>query len=370
MKINRIEIRKLSLPLHEPWFTSTGKDTEKVFLLVTVITDEAEGYGECVAMRGPFYSEETTDTAWHILNEHLVPRVMDVELQHPSEVRPLLAAVRGNRMAKSGLETAIWDAWAKENHISLAQALGGTKQEIEVGVSIGIQVDMMQLLGKIETALEDGYKRIKIKIKPGWDLEVVSEIRRVFGKVELMVDANSAYTLDDLTRLKELDQYDLTMIEQPLGYDDIYEHSVLQQNIRTPICLDESIRSLRDLKSAIAMQACKIVNLKIGRVGGFSEARDMQALCLEHGVAVWCGGMLESGVGRLANIALTSLPGFTLPGDTAPSAHYFTEDIIEPSVMFSRPGFLKVPDGEGIGAKLNMKAVAHHTVRAGACNRR
>ncbi len=352
MKIKRVSIRRLQMRMKEPFETSFGREEDKDFLLVRVETDQVEGYGECTASLEPLYSEETTTTAWHMLTSLFVPTILHHEVSHPNEIRTRLQHFRRNHMAKAALETAIWDAFAKELGISLTQTLGGEKTEIDVGISVGIQASELHLLQKIEGYLAQGFKRIKVKIRPGWDIEILRAIRKEFPDISLMADANSAYCLQDVEHLAHLDEFGLTMIEQPLAYDDIIDHATLQTRLRTPICLDESIHSIEDARKAIAIGACKVINVKIGRLGGLTEAKELQALCAQSGIPVWCGGMLEAGVGRLTNIALTSLQGFVLPGDTAPSARYFDEDIIDPPVSFVKPGVLSVPSGPGIGARV------------------
>ena len=277
--------------------------------------DGAEGWGECTAGEGPFYCEEWVDSAWEGTRAFLGPMVLGREVESAAEVGGLMRRVRGNRMAKAAVETACWDLEAKGLGVPLWRHLGGVQPEIPCGVSIGIQDSPAQLLEKIERELAAGYQRIKIKIKPGWDREVVEQVRARFPDIRLMVDANSAYTLDDAPTLRALDEFDLMMIEQPLAFDDMLDHAQLQKQIRTPVCLDESVRSAEDARKAVALGACRVVNVKLGRVGGHTEAVRVEAVCREAGVPVWCGGMLESGVGRAHNVAMATLRGFTLPGD-------------------------------------------------------
>lgn len=362
MKIKSVSIRRLQMRMKEPFETSFGREEDKDFLLIRVDTGHVQGYGECTASFEPLYSEETTDTAWSMLSTFFVPAVLGKEITHPDEIRTLLGHFRRNQMAKSALETAVWDAFAKEQGISLSHALGGLKEEIDVGISIGIQPTTMHLLRKIEGYLVQGYKRIKVKIRPGLDIDIFRAVRKEFPDIPMMADANSAYRLEDLPHLLTFDDYDLMMIEQPLGHDDMIDHAVLQAQLRTPICLDESIHSTEDARKAISIGACKVINVKIGRLGGLTESRELQQLCIEHHVPVWCGGMLEAGVGRLTNMAVTSLPGFVLPGDTAPSARYFDEDIIDPPVTFAKPGVLAVPSQPGIGAVVREDLVDRYTV--------
>jgi len=364
MKIERVELQHLQMPLRFRFETSFGSTTMKDFILVSVYGDGEVGYAESVAMPDPFYSEETTDTVWSILEKFLIPRLFAHPIESPEEVERLFAPIRRNNMAKSALEGAVWDLSCKQKGISLAKALGGDKKVIDVGVSIGIEPTVDEVLAKVERSLSDGYKKIKVKIKPGFDVQVIRAIRERFGDdVPLMADANSAYTLDHLHIMKELDQYGLIMIEQPLAHDDIVDHAKLQAEISTPICLDESIHTAEDARKAIELGSCRIINIKIGRVGGLTEARKIHDLCQANQIPVWCGGMLESGVGRAHNIAITSLPNFTIPGDTAAGSRYWEEDIVEPGVELIAPGELAVPDGPGIGYELNQKAVGKYVLR-------
>jgi O-succinylbenzoate synthase len=348
MRIDRITLRHMALPLKHPFETSFSRDTENHFILVEVESGGVTGFGEVVADYAPLYSEENTGTCWHILSDFLIPYAFTQEVGHPSEVTNWFRPIRRNKMAKSGLEGAIWDLWAKLNGQPLAKALGGSKERIEVGVSVGID-DIPTTLGQIEAYLAEGYRRVKVKIKPGHDVNLITAVRKEFGDIPLMADANSAYTLDDLPLLKELDQFGLMMVEQPLAHDDIIDHATLQRQLNTPICLDESIHSPNDARKALDLGACRIINIKVGRVGGLTEAIAVHDLCLSRGIPVWCGGMLESGIGRAHNIAITSLPGFTLPGDTSPSRRYWTEDIIEPAVTMSPDGTIEVPRVPGLG---------------------
>lgn len=350
MKVEKIVLRKMSMQLKSPFQTSFGTEVVRDFILTEVYTKDHVGYGECVVSGKPLYSEETVGTAWHILEDFLIPMVFEHgEFSHPDEVGRLFAPIRRNNMAKSALEGAFWDLYAKQQGVSLAKALGGTKEKIEVGISIGIQENIDDLYRIVENFLEQGYRRIKIKIKPGKDVDVLYGLRRRFGNIPMMADANSAYTLKDIDVLKELDDLDLMMIEQPLAHDDIIDHATLQKQLKTPICLDESIHSCEDARKAIELGSTRIINIKIGRVGGLSEAKRIHDLCQEKGIPVWCGGMLESGIGRAHNIAITALPNFTLPGDTAGSSRYWFEDIIEPLVTVSADGTIDVPTEPGIG---------------------
>ncbi len=365
MKIERIEVQQLHMPLRFRFETSFGSTTIKDFLLISVHAEGEVGYGESVAMPNPFYNEETTETVWYMLEKFLIPRLFANPIETPEDVDRLFASIRRNNMAKSALEGAIWDLYCKQKGISLAKALGGEKSVIDVGISIGIEPSVEQVLEKVERALGDGYKKIKVKIKPGFDVQVIRGIRERFGDaVPLMADANSAYTMEDLDIMKELDQYGLIMIEQPLAHDDIIDHAKLQAQLKTPICLDESIHNVEDARKAIELGSCGIINIKIGRVGGLTESKRIHDLCQAHGIPVWCGGMVESGVGRAHNVAITSLPNFTIPGDTAASSRYWDQDIIEPGVELIAPGQLAVPEGPGIVYSVNQAAVGKYVIRS------
>ncbi len=357
MIIKAIELRKVRMPLREPFVTSYGVERDKEFLLVFLETDAVVGVGECVALSEPLYSSETYATAWQVLVRHLIPAVLGIRFEHPRTIRERLAPFRGNRMAKAAIETAAWDAYAKMRSEPLFFTIGGKRREIPAGISVGIQATTRDLLNKIESYLQQGYRRVKIKVTPERGEAAVAAIRQEFGDIPLMVDANSAYTIHDVDLLRRLDDYHLLMIEQPLAYDDIFLHAQLQRTLQTPICLDESLQSLADVQNAVEIGACRIVNLKIGRVGGLAEAIEIEAYCRSQHVPLWCGGMLEAGVGRLFNLALSSLEGFALPGDTGPSSRYFENDIIDPPVEFARPGFLALPDGIGIGAELKREQI-------------
>lgn len=350
MKAEKIVLRKMRMTLKSPFQTSFGTQTVRDFILVEVHTRDFVGYGECVVSGEPLYSEETVGTAWHIMEDFLVPMLFEYgEIAHPDEIGRLFAPIRRNNMAKSALEGAYWDLYAKQQGIPLARALGGTKDRIEVGVSLGIEADINDLFRNVEKYLELGYRRMKIKIAPGKDVEVIRALRQRFGGIPMMADANSAYTLRDVDVLKQLDEFDLMMIEQPLAHDDIIDHAKLQRELKTPICLDESIHSYEDARKAIELGSTRIINMKVGRVGGLSEAKRIHDLCVEKGIPLWCGGMLESGIGRAHNIAVTTLPNFTLPGDTAGSSRYWQEDIIDPEVEVAADGTIAVPQAPGIG---------------------
>lgn len=365
LHLERLELREIELPLKSPFETSFGCTTRRRILIVRVFDKTgASGYGECVAAEGPFYNHETVDTAWLITAKYIGPLLTKAQVETAEKVNAALAPIRGNQMAKAGVEAAIWDLEAKLAGRPLWQHLGGVRDEINCGVSIGLQETTETLIDKVTHELESGYQRIKIKIKPGKDVQLVKAIRARFPEITLSVDANSAYSLNgDLGLVKQLDQYGLLMIEQPLAPGDLVDHAKLQREIKTPICLDESICSLSDARHADELGSCRIINIKLGRVGGHTEAQQIQTYGIKHGIPVWCGGMLEAGIGRAHNIALSTLPGFTLPGDVSASARYWAEDIIEPPVTVSRQGTIKVPRGHGIGYEVNEASVEALTVR-------
>jgi o-succinylbenzoate synthase len=357
IRIDRLTLRLVRLPLVAFFETSFGRVYDKTFILVSLEGGGAQGLGECVADVDPYYSAETNVTAWHVIKNFIAPLALGRAFEHPRDVFPALARVRGHNMAKAAVEMAAWDLAARSANAPLSQLLGGTRREIASGVSIGIQDSLDDLLANVQTELAAGYRRIKIKIKPGWDVAAVEKIRTGAGAVPLMVDANAAYTLADAAHLAALDRFDLMMIEQPLEYDDVRDHATLQRAIRTPICLDESIHSVRAAEEAIALEACRIVNIKPGRLGGHAEAIRVHNVCAAHGIPVWHGGMLESGIGRAHNVHLASLPNFTLPGDIAASRRYFAPDLIEPGIEVSRDGTVAVPTGPGIGVAVDWDRV-------------
>ncbi len=362
MKLDRVVLRHMKLQLLHSFTTSVGTEYDKDFILVEVRTkDGLVGWAESVAAGDPFYKEETVKTNWHMLQDFLIPMLAKAPIDHPDQVSELFAPIRGNYMAKSALEGALWDLYAKKQGLSLAKALGGSKEKIDVGISIGIQDHVEQVLDIIEEYVEKGYKRMKVKIQPGWDLHVLKAIRKKYPKIPLMADANCAYKLKDIETLKAMDEFDLTMIEQPLGFDDIVDHAQLQAQIQTPICLDESIHSAEDVRKALYLGSCKVINIKIGRVGGLTESKKIHDLCEAHGIPVWCGGMLEAGVGRAHNVAITSLSNFTLPGDTAASSRYWKEDIIDPEVTVE-DGMITVPQTPGIGYEPNRERIEKYTL--------
>ncbi|EJL43614.1 MULTISPECIES: o-succinylbenzoate synthase [Brevibacillus] len=364
MKIERVDLQRIKIPLTAPFVTSMGLETHKECILVRAYSGTHVGFGESVAMDVPVYNEEDVDTVWYMLEKYLIPQLFSREIEHPDEVSQIFSWMRRNQMAKSALEGAVWDLYAKMNGMSLSRALGGTRTTIDVGVSIGIEPTIEKLLARVDSFIRDGYKKIKVKIKPGFDVEPIRAIRHTFGPdVPLMADANSAYTLADIDMLKQLDDFGLIMIEQPLGHDDIIDHATLQRELKTPICLDESIHTVEDARKAIELGSCRIINIKIGRVGGLTDARKLHDLCAAKGVPVWCGGMQEVGIGRAHNIAIASLSNFTIPGDTSPSHRYFTEDVVTPMIDFVSPGVLAVPTGAGIGYTINEAAILRALVQ-------
>jgi len=364
MRIERAELRLIELRLAEPFETSFGRETNKKAIIVALYSDGAIGWGECVAGEGPWYSYETVETAWLVLKEFLIPRILQREVKGPQALWEMLSPVRGHNMAKAALEMAAWDLEAKLKGTPLAALLGGDRERIESGISIGIKESIPELLEEIERRLDEGYRRIKLKIKPGWDLQVLEQVRGRFPQIKLQVDANAAYTLDDRPLLRELDRFELLLIEQPLAYDDLADHATLQRELRTPLCLDESIFSLNAAKAALALQSCRIINIKPGRVGGLAQSIAIHDECRAKLVPVWCGGMLETGIGRAHNVALASLPGFTLPNDISASRRYFERDIIEPEFLLNEDGTISVPQGPGIGVEILEDRLEEVTIQA------
>ncbi len=362
MRIEQIDLRLVRLPLVRTFTTSSSTKNAITHILVRVVADGIEGWGECACPSDPYYCPETTETCWHILNDFLAPRVLGHSWETMDELVALYRPVKGNNFAKAGLEMACWDALARREGKPLAGLLGGTRAEIASGVSLGIEPDSGRLLALIEQYLGEGYRRIKLKIAPGHDVDVVRAVRARFAEIPLQVDANSAYTLDDIPILKRLDDFGLLLIEQPLAHDDIIDHARLQRELRTPVCLDESIHSAEDARKAIELGACRVINIKVSRVGGLREARKVHDVCRAHDVPVWCGGMHEFGIGRGANVAIASLPGFTLPGDVSGSDKYYQEDLVEPPVLATR-GMISVPDRPGIGFEPIASRLATHTLR-------
>lgn len=363
MKIESITLREVQMRLKAPFETSFGVSHQRRIILVEVIADGVSGWGEVTASETPGYNSETTDTAWHVISDFVAPALIGRAIESASECPLLLASIRGHEMAKSGVENALWDAEARLNGVPLTKLLGGTLDEISSGVSLGIRENPQSLVHRVEEELRSGYQRIKLKIKPGKDLEYVAAVRKEFPNILLSVDANSAYRLEDAAHLRELDQYNLLMIEQPLNWDDIYAHSKLQSQIKTAICLDECINNARHALTAIELKACRIINVKLGRVGGHTEARRVEELCRTYAIPVWCGGMLETGIGRAHNIAMSTLPGFSLPGDVSASKRYWAEDVIEPEVEVTSKGTIVVPKSPGIGFTVRRDRIEQLTVR-------
>lgn len=363
MNINCIELRHIKMDLVSPFVTSMGTEYNEEHIIVRIDGDGVIGWGESVAEGTPFYSYETVQTAWHILRDFLIPSILGKKLSGVDEAIALNDRVRGHMMAKAGLEAALWDAFAKTKNISLSKMLGGVRTKVDVGVSIGIQSSVAQLITRVEGYLEEGYMRIKIKISPGNDIRFVSALRNEFPDLMLQVDANSAYTLKDIGLFKKMDDYNLILIEQPLGYEDIFDHSKLQRELKTPVCLDESIHSLDDTRAAIELDSCRIINIKPGRVGGFTVSKLIHDYCASMNIPVWHGGMLESGIGRAGNVALASLSNFTLPGDISASKRYYKEDIVVPEFVVNPDGTMDVPTKPGIGVEVNMKMLEKVTVK-------
>jgi o-succinylbenzoate synthase len=363
MRIDGIILRELHMPLVRPFQTSFGITKNRRILLVEVRSEGLIGWGECTAGERPHFSSESTDTAWQVIVNELGPILAGAHPDHGGSCPKLFDIVRGHPMAKAALENAIWDVEAQREGIPLSKLIGGVREKIQCGVSLGIQKSIPELLDIIDRELASGYQRIKLKCKPGWDVEVFEKVRAQWPDILLSCDANSAYKLRDADHLVTFDQFDLLMVEQPLWHDDFYYHSMLQKRMATPICLDESIRNRRDALAAIEMESCKIINIKLGRVGGFSEAIAVHNAAQERGIPVWCGGMLEAGVGRAHNVALSTLENFRLPGDVSASARYWTEDIIEPEVTVIAEGEIVVPDSPGRGYEVRTDLVETLTVR-------
>jgi o-succinylbenzoate synthase len=363
MKIEAITLREIHMPLVHFFETSFSRTYSRRILLVTVHCEGVDGWGESVVGEDPFYSSEWIESAWPTMKHYLIPALLGKKVESARECPALFAKVRGHQMAKAGLENAIWEAEALQKNLPLWKLLGGTRSEIPCGVSIGIQDSVEQLLEKIQTELAAGYRRIKVKVKPGWDVNVLEKIRSRWADITLSCDANSAYTLGQVEHLRKFDQFHLLMIEQPLWNDDIYYHARLQKELKSAICLDESIVSARSAAFALETGACRIINVKVGRVGGFTEALAVHDVCQAHKVPVWCGGMLETGIGRAQNIALSTLPNFSLPGDVSASKRYWKEDIIEPEVEVSPQGMIAISDQPGRGYRVKPDLIEKLTVR-------
>ncbi len=353
MKIERIEIRRIELPYVAPFETSGWREYSNHSLIMRLFAEGAEGWGESPVGSGPWYNEETQATAWVMAREILAPMLLEAEIGRPEDVDALYERVRGNRMARSGLEFAAWDLFGKLEGRSLSAMLGGTRDRVAVGVSVGVQPDIETLLRVVGGYVEAGYGRVKLKIKPGWDVEPTRAVREAWPDLKLQVDANSIYTLDQADQLAQLDAFDLLLIEQPLAHDDIIDHAKLQRRLQTPICLDESIVSPEHARWALELQACRVINIKPSRVGGLTAARRIHDMCAEAGVPVWCGGMLETGIGRAANVALASLPNFSLPGDISASDRYFRRDVVRNPFTLNPDSTLSVPTAIGSGAEVD-----------------
>lgn len=362
MKIKRVTLRHLRMALRTPFETSFGRIHTRDCILLEAFADDLIGYGECVADRDPGYSYETTQTAWHVLRDFLIPAVLDREIQKPEDLQERMRFVRGHLMAKAGLEMVVWDLIGKHRGRSLRALFGGERQRVEVGVSVGIQDSPSDLLKLVEEYLDQGYRRIKIKIKPGRDVAETRALRSAFPDLRLQVDANSAYCLETAQALLPLDDLDLLLIEQPLAEDDLWDHSRLQKRFQTPLCLDESILSPRHARQALEMEASRVINIKAGRVGGLSQAVAIHDLCQTQDVPVWCGGMLETGVGRAANLALASLTGFSLPGDISASERYYAEDITQQRFTLNSDSTITVPESPGLGVALDLRALERATL--------
>lgn len=363
MKINHITLYHVRMPLKAPFETSFGRITTRDCVIIESRIDGLSGWGECVADRDPGYSYETADTSWHIIRDFLAPAVIGRDFNSPDEFHPLVSEIRGHLMAKSGVEMALWDLYGKMQNLSLRDMLGGERQHVDVGVSVGIQLNSAALVKTVEGYLGQGYRRVKIKIKPGRDIQEAQEVRKAFPTLRLQVDANSAYTLETAMGLLPLDGLDLLLIEQPLAEDDLWDHSHLQRKLKTPICLDESILTTRHARQAIEMGACRVINIKTGRVGGLSQAVGIHNLCQQNQIPVWCGGMLETGVGRAANLALASLPNFLLPGDISATDRYYEEDITEQRFVLNPDSTIDVPSLPGLGVSINRQALDKVTLK-------
>ena len=363
MRIERVELHHLALPLVAPFETSFGRQTTVEHTLVSVHAGDLTGWGECVADSGPWYASETVETAWHITRDVLVPPLLERDITEPADVVDCFSRVRGHAMARAALENAVWDLLGRAQDKSLAEMLGIQRERVSVGVSIGIEPSVAAVVERVAQYVDAGYARVKLKIKPGFDVELVRAVRERWPDLALQVDANSAYTLDHLPIFQELDQFNLLLIEQPLHHEDIVDHARLQAEVSTPICLDESIHSPEHARSALDIAACRVINIKVGRVGGLTAARQIHDLCAARGIPVWCGGMLETNVGRAVNVALAALPNFTLPGDISASARYYRQDIASPNFELNPDSTILVPTQPGIGGEVDTERLAAVRVR-------
>lgn len=362
MKVQTLELFHLRLPLIHPFETSFGRVTHTETLIVKAVADGVTGYGECPASAAPLYSYETVHTARHVIKDFLAPKLAQIEMAMPTELGRHFTFVRGHNMAKAGIEMALWDIAARQRGVPLYKLLGGERDRIPTGISLGIEKTPAELMEGVERALARGYQRIKIKIKPGWDVDIVREVANHFPGIKLMVDANGAYTLRDADHLKKLDEFNLMMIEQPLDYDDYVEHSLLQRYLRTPICLDECLRSPADARKAIYLGSAWIFNIKQARLGGTTNAIELHDIAQAENCAVWCGGLLESGIGRAHNVALSSLPNFTLPGDVSPSEKYYREEIVDPPIVMDEKGVIVISSRPGMGHEVRHDVMDRFTV--------
>ena len=366
IKIEQINLYHLRMPLKSHFETSFGKITTRDSIIIEIIGDGLRGYGECVADKDPGYSYETSDTAWLILKDFVAPKFLGRELKSIEKYYADVSFIKGHPMAKAGFEMAMWDLWGKITGKSLKEMLGGKKQQVEVGVSVGIQETSNELVNWVRKYLDDGYQRIKVKIKPGRDVGDIARLRNEFPTIKLQVDANSAYSIGDMGNIVELDEFNLLMIEQPFAEDDLWDHHQLQKKLKTPICLDESILSGQHARKAIEMDACRVINIKPGRVGGLLEGVIIHNVCLENNIPVWCGGMLETGVGRAANLAIASLEGFKFPGDISATDRYYDLDITEERFVLNENSTIDVPDKPGLGITINRKHLEQFVVRKGS----
>lgn len=362
MKLDSLTLNHLRMPLVAPFETSFGRTIERECIIIAIKSEGLTGYGECVAERDPGYSYETAGTAWHIIQDFIAPLIIGQDISDANDFQRRIDTIRGHHLAKAGVEMALWDLRGKKENCSLRSMLGGLHDHVMVGVSVGIQSSPGALVKTVGNYLEAGYRRIKIKIKPGRDVSDAIAVRKMFPEIKLQVDANSAYDLQTWQVLKPLDELNLLLIEQPLNEDDIWDHRILQKEFHTPICLDESIISPRHARYALEMEACKIINIKAARVGGISQAVAIHDLCRERSIPVWCGGMLETGVGRASNLALASLPGFILPGDISASDRYYAEDITIERFILNQDSTINVPSGPGLGITMDLQVLKKYTL--------
>jgi len=350
------------MPLVSPFETSFGRETDRQCVIITLQAEGLTGYGECVATRDPGYNYETTGTAWHIIKDFIAPLLLGQDVQNAHDFQTRVESIRGHHLAKAGVEMALWDLLGKRDGKSLKEMFGGTREKVEVGVSIGIQESASALVRSVESYLQDGYRRVKIKIKPAREVDETIAVRKAYPNLRLQVDANSAYTLESAQVLKAIDDLNLLLIEQPLFEDDIWDHRLLQAELKTPICLDESVVSPRHARYALEMGACRIINIKAGRVGGLSQGIAIHDMCREQNVPVWCGGMLETNIGRASNLALASLPGFILPGDISASDRYYHHDITDENFVLNDDSTIDVPNKPGLGVTINEAALKEFTL--------